>query len=106
MAVVAPMWHDRGMSRQRISTTVDAGQLARARDLFGGPDSELLDRALALLVRRLDAERERAALDAAPYEEDPDLAWQAPFGPDLPYDGAVPDEVARLAAERRATYDV
>lgn len=98
-------WHNRGMSRTRVSTTVDGERLARARELFDGPDSELLDRALELLVRRLDAQRERAALAAAPYEDDDELAWQAPPGPDLPYDGDVPDDVLALARERRAGYD-
>ncbi len=93
------------MSRTRVSTTVDGDQLDRARKLFGGPDSQLLDRALELLVRRLDAERERAALAAAPYEEDDHLVWQAPEGPDLPYDGDVPGDVLQLARERRARYD-
>lgn len=93
------------MARTRVSTTVDDERLARARELFDGPDSELLDRALELLVRRLDAERERAAIAAAPYEDDEDLAWQAPPGPDLPYDGDVPEDVRRLASERRATYE-
>ncbi len=93
------------MSRTRVSTTVDGERLAHARALFDGPDSELLDRALELLVRRLDAQRERAALSAAPYEDDPEVSWEAPPGPPLPYDGDVPDEVLELARERRATYD-
>ncbi len=105
LALVAWSWHSHGMARTRISTTVDGDRLARARRLFGGPDSELIDRALVLLLRRLDAEREVAAITAAPYEDDPELAWTAPPGPDLPYDGEVPAEVARLAAERRAAYD-
>lgn len=99
------MWHTRGMARTRISTTVDGDRLIRARGLFDGPDSELLDVALELLVRRLDAERERAALEASPYEDDPEVAWHAPDGPDLPYDGEVPEEVLRLAAERRGAFD-
>lgn len=94
----------RGMPRTRLSTTVDTDQLQRARALLNLPDSQLVDRALALLVRRLDEQRERAALDAAPYEDDPDLAWEADDGPPLPYDGAVPDDVAKLVAQRRATY--
>lgn len=93
------------MSRTRVSTTVDGERLARARELFGGTDSELLDRALELLVRRLDAQRERAALLADPYEADEELAWQAPPGPDLPYDGNIPDDVRALARERREQYD-
>ncbi len=92
------------MGRTRISTTVDEGRLAAARARFDGPDSALMDRALELFLRQFDAERERAALAAAPYDEDPDLAWSAPDGPPLPYDGEVPDEVLRLAAERRASY--
>lgn len=64
-------------------------------------DSQIIDRALAALLEQLEEERELAALSAAPYEDDPDLAWTSPPGPDLPYDGDVPDEVLRLAAKRR-----
>jgi hypothetical protein len=90
------------MSRVRISTTVDRRGLTTARRLAPGPDSALLDRALAALIERLESDRERAALDAHPYEADPELAWQAPTGPDLPYEGVVPAEVLRLARRRRA----
>lgn len=93
------------MARTRISTTVDADRLERCRVAFGLADSELVDRALQALLRELVDQREQAALDAAPYEDDPDLAWQAPPGPNLPYDGDVPDEVLKLAAERRGRYD-
>ena len=89
------------MSRVRISTTVDAQSLAAARRLLPGPDSRLLDRALASLVEQLEAGREVAALANHPYEDDPDLAWQAPSGPDLPFDGDVPSDVMRLARRRR-----
>ncbi|HVB76409.1 MAG TPA: hypothetical protein VNI34_01155 [Candidatus Nitrosotalea sp.] len=89
------------MGRARVSTTVDAGALDRARLLLPGSDSSLLDRALAALIERLEQERELAALTAHPYEDDPDLAWEAPPGPDLPYDGDIPSEVAQLALERR-----
>jgi hypothetical protein len=93
------------MTRERLSTTVDGDRLRRARALFGDrPDSELVDRALTLLIRDLDAERERRVLRDAPYEHDPDLLWQAPDGPALPYDGDVPAEVLELARERRASY--
>lgn len=92
------------MARTRISTTVDSDRLERARAHFGLPDSQLLDRALYELLRRVQLEREREALRAAPYEDDAELTWQAPDGPSLPYDGEVPDEVRRLAAERRGTY--
>ncbi len=93
------------MSRARVSTTVDGERLARARALFDGPDSELLDRALELLVRRLDAQREQAALAALPYEDDAELSWEAPPGPALPYEGDVPEEVLEIARERRASHD-
>lgn len=93
------------MTRARISTTVDQARLQRCRDLLDVPDSELVDQALAALLRELSAARERAAIEAQPYEDDPELSWEAPPGPDLPYDGEVPDEVRRLASERRAVYE-
>ena len=89
------------MSRERISTTVDSARLARARRLFRVRDSRLIDQALDALVQRELSERERAALEENPYESDPDLAWEAPEGPDLPYDGEIPSDVRRLAARRR-----
>ncbi len=69
--------------------------------MTGARDSQLLDRALAALIEMLRTEQELAALAEHPYETDPDLAWQAPPGPDLPYDGAGPDEVRATAEERR-----
>jgi hypothetical protein len=89
------------MKRVRISTTVDRDRLVVCRRLLGGKDSQLLDRALQALVNELESERELAALEAHPYDDDPDLAWEAPPGPDLPYDGDVPKDVIRLAARRR-----
>jgi hypothetical protein len=89
------------MTRVRISTTVDAQRLATVRQLLGANDSQIVDRALAALIEQLEAEAEAAALTADPYEDDPDLAWEAPPGPDLPYDGEVPADVLRLAAQRR-----
>ena len=47
--------------------------------------------------------RERAALGRLPYDEDPDLSWTAPDGPDLPYDGEIPQDALRLAERRRPT---
>ena len=90
-----------GMRRVRISTTVDPTRLSRARQLLSLKDGQLIDRALEVLIQRELAEREMAALDAHPYEDDPDLDWEAPPGPDLPYDGDVPEDVRRLAARRR-----
>lgn len=89
------------MGRVRISTTVDAGGLEAARRLVQAPDSQILDRALLLLVEALEAEREAAVLAALPYDDDADLNWSPPSGPDLPYDGEVPPEVLRMAAQRR-----
>lgn len=89
------------MKRVRLSTTVDPVRLDKARRLMSLNDSQLLDRALEALIEREHATRELSALEAHPYEDDPDLAWEAPKGPDLPYDGAVPEAVRRLAARRR-----
>ncbi len=89
------------MGRVRISTTVDATLLAACRQLLREPDSRIIDRALAALIEELEAQRELAVLEAHPYEQDPDLAWAAPPGPDLPYEGEIPPDVERLAAARR-----
>lgn len=89
------------MARARISTTVDAQRLHEVRRRLGLGDSEIMDRALIALIDCLEAERELAALTEMPYEEDPELAWHAPPGPDLPYEGAVPPDVLELAADRR-----
>lgn len=51
--------------------------------------------------RAATVDSERRALDAAPYETDTDLSWQAPPGPELPYDGEVPAEVEQMVAARR-----
>ena len=61
------------MARTRISTTVDATLLSRARDTHAGlADSALIDEALAALVaRRRAAELDAAyaAYDALPLDE-------------------------------------
>lgn len=70
------LWHDCGMSRTRLSTTVDADLLQSARKATGKPDSALVDEALnALLARYRSAEVDAryAAYDAHPLDE-PD-AW-------------------------------
>lgn len=90
-----------GMPRERISTTVDRERLALCRRLVGTNDSALIDRALTALLDALEAEREQEALDALPYEADTELAWVAPDGPDLPYEGEIPRDVQRLADKRR-----
>jgi hypothetical protein len=46
-------WHDRGMARARISTTVDSELLERARRARStANDAELIDEALAALLAR------------------------------------------------------
>lgn len=89
------------MSRVRISTTVDGEQLERARVLLSATDSKLMDRALSTLVEQLELERELQALSTHPYEDDPELSWEAPPGPALAYEGEVPAEVRQMAAARR-----
>jgi hypothetical protein len=68
---MALLWHTYGMSRVRISTTVDGHLLEEARRLRGGtPDASLIDQALAELVR---AQR-RSEIDVhyeAAYREHP-----------------------------------
>ena len=56
------LWHDSGMSRTRISTTVDTELLTTARRARSGlADSALIDEALAALVaRQRDAEIDAA----------------------------------------------
>jgi len=56
------LWHDRGMARVRVSTTVDEDLLAEARRLCAARnDAALLDEALAALGARHRA----AAIDTA-----------------------------------------
>lgn len=89
------------MKRVRVSATVDGERLATAARLTGTTGSRLLDLALAALIEQLESARELAALADRPYKDDPDLRWQAPPGPDLPYVGTVPDDVLALAQARR-----
>lgn len=63
-------WHDHGMNRIRISTTVDATLLADARGLRSGKtDAVLVDEALAALLAR----HRGVAVDASyvAYDEHP-----------------------------------
>lgn len=79
-------WHNRGMNRTRLSTTVDAVLLQHARDLRSGlTDAALIDEALtALLSRHRSAEIDASymAYDEHPLDE--------------------PDEWGDLASFRRA----
>lgn len=68
---------------------------------MGARTSTVVDRALVALANQLERERELAAIERFPYEGDEDLAWSVPPGPDLPYDGDVPEDVVRLAESRR-----
>ena len=66
-------WHDDGMNRIRLSTTVDAGLLSTARDVRAGlTDAALIDEALhALLTRHRSAEVDAsyAVYDKHPIDE-------------------------------------
>lgn len=91
------------MKRVRISTTVDGERLALCRRLFKGSDSRMIDSALKALLEELEGLADRRALEAHPYDADPELAWDDRGEPALPYDGAVPKAVvARARARRRS----
>ncbi len=66
-------WHDDGMTRTRLSTTVDATLLQNARNArAGATDAALVDEALAaLLARHRSAEIDvsYAAYDEHPLDE-------------------------------------
>ncbi len=65
------MWHDRGMARVRISTTVDRDLLDRARTTRAGAnDAQLIDEALTALLDRHRAAEIDAAYASA-YTEHP-----------------------------------
>jgi Arc/MetJ family transcription regulator len=74
---VALVWHNHGMARTRVSTTVDEELLASARQAHSMlTDAALLDKALAALVaqhRSAEIDASYAAYDEHPLEE-PD-AW-------------------------------
>jgi hypothetical protein len=91
------------MTRSRISTTVDAITLERARALVGTNDAAMLDRALHALISEVESEKEIAALRDLPYDSDADLALPAASpATDLPYDGDVPTEILEIARRRRS----
>ena len=69
------------------------------------PDSELLDRALRLLVERAEDEAEDLAFTLRPYEADSELnalpdGWPEGAPPMDPYDGEVPADVVAIFAAR------
>ena len=90
------------MARVRISSTVGSRQWDTARRLLPTPSCQILDRALAALIDRLETDHERAVLSASPYDDDADLVWHASTSRGLPYDGPVPPDVVRLAEQRQA----
>ncbi len=71
--VMAQTWHNGGMARVRVSTTVDEKLLATARTtLAPSTDAVLLDEALASLLDRhrgAEIDAAYAAYDAHPPEE-------------------------------------
>lgn len=68
---VALSWHDSGMTRARISTTVDRTLLDDARRLHAGTtDAELVDEALTALLRNYRSAEIDAAYQSA-YEAHP-----------------------------------
>jgi len=79
-------WHDGGMNRIRLSTTVDASLLEHARSVRSGTtDAALIDEALAALLARYrsaEVDASYSAYDEHPLEE--------------------PDEWGDLASFRRA----
>lgn len=71
VALVGRRWHDRGMARARISTTVDAALLDNARrSRASSTDAELIDEALTALLAR-DRAAEIDAAYATAYTEHP-----------------------------------
>lgn len=94
-----------GMNRVRVSTTVDATQLNRARDLGFARDSELLDAALVALLELDEAQRERRAYADHPGGMDPELdlgVTTIDWDREVPYDGDIPAAVVDLATQRRS----
>ena len=89
MGVRPGLWHNSGMNRIRLSTTVDAALLSSARDVRAGiTDAALIDEALGALLachRSAKVDASYAAYDKHPVDE--------------------PDEWGDLASWRRAAAD-
>lgn len=70
---VAYLWHNCGMARIRVSTTVDEQLLRDARSVSKGkPDSALIDEALGALLsqnRAAEVDANYAAYDDHPIDE-------------------------------------
>lgn len=73
MTVVAYVWHNSGMARMRVSTTVDEKLLATARQANSTlTDAALLDEALAALIaqhRAVEIDASYSIYDEHPLEE-------------------------------------
>ena len=80
---MAQVWHDRGMPRTRISTTVDDGLLDRARALgVGTNDASLMDAALEALLaqhRAAEVDASYAVYDESPIDQPDDWGDLASF---------------------------
>jgi Arc/MetJ family transcription regulator len=79
------MWHDRGMAKSRLSTTVDTELLASARALCPTcTDASMIEEALRSLLRddrRAEIERrDRAAYAAHPFDEPDEWGDLASWG--------------------------
>lgn len=65
-------WHDRGMPRRRVSTTVDEHLLSSARELRqGATDAALLDEALGTFLahnRAVEIDASYSAYDELPLD--------------------------------------
>lgn len=69
---MAYTWHNLGMARTRVSTTVDAELLESARRLSARADSALLDQALEALIERnraVEIDASYAAYDERPLDD-------------------------------------
>lgn len=77
------MWHDYGMARIRVSTTVDESLLENARNLRSGlNDAALLDEALGALVghhRAAEIDAGYASYDEHPLDESDEWGDLASF---------------------------
>jgi hypothetical protein len=78
-------WHDCGMARTRLSTTVDGELLDHARDIRSGvTDAVLIDEALAALLARhraVEVDASYAAYDEHPLDEPDEWGDLASFRP-------------------------
>jgi hypothetical protein len=76
-------WHDYGMARIRVSTTVDEALIGQARQLRSGlKDAALLDEALGALLtqhRAAEIDARYAIYDELPFDESDEWGDLASF---------------------------